>query len=67
MLTLADITSVDGRMIIIPTLTGQKILDRSSRSNWPTQQQPPPREWTMWLSALSQLHEQGFLQTPLTS
>jgi hypothetical protein len=66
-LTLSDITSADGRQLIVPILNGNKLVDRRSNLTWPVQQRPPPSDWRVWSSALSHLHKQGKLHTPLTT
>jgi hypothetical protein len=66
-LSLSDIVSADGRLLIVPTLSGNKLTDRRSTLKWPDQQKPPPTEWSLWTSALNTLHRNGILIKPLTT
>jgi hypothetical protein len=66
-LSLAAITSADGKQIIIPTLSGHILIDRRSTLKWPVEQRPPPSEWALWSSVIQHLHRQGPLIQPLSS
>jgi hypothetical protein len=64
-LALSDIVSADGRLLITPTHSGNKVLDRRSTLSWPTQEKPPLSDWVIWELALQGLHHFGTLVKPL--
>jgi hypothetical protein len=65
-ISLSDITSVDGSRIVPTILQGLPLTDRKSTLSWPTQQRPKPSEWALWSTALDHLQHNNSLTKPLT-
>jgi hypothetical protein len=66
-LSLSDITSADGKEIIPQVLIGDKLSDRKSNLEWPTQQKHPKNNWIIWASALNHIHTRNRLKNKLTT
>jgi hypothetical protein len=64
-LTLSDITTADGKLILQEAKQGSPIPDRSSNSLWPTQGLPSSSNWSVWRQYLGYLEENGKLIVPL--
>jgi hypothetical protein len=64
-ITLAGIVSADGQCMIPDVLAGIPLSDRKSTIQWPNQQRPPPKDWTVWSSALKSLQPRNKLVKPL--
>ncbi len=64
-LSLADITSADGKTIIPDCKLGRRLIDRRSSLSWPTQQRPSNSAWSLWTDALRHLEAGSILKQPL--
>jgi hypothetical protein len=51
--TLADISSADGKMITHDAWHGRLDTTRPQYFSWPNQGNPAPRDWNLWRKALS--------------
>jgi hypothetical protein len=66
-ITLADITSADGRYILPEAKAGTCIPHRTSNLEWPIQGRPSPADWRLWRHTLAYLEDKGQLVSPLGS
>jgi hypothetical protein len=66
-ITLADITSADGRYILSEAKAGTCIPHRTSNLDWPIQGRPSPSDWRLWRQTLAYLEDKGQLVSPLGS
>jgi ribonuclease HI len=64
-LMLADITSADGKHIMVPLLSGHHLKDRRSTLHWPRQHNPSKADWLEWEKAIRSLCCGLQLCTPL--
>jgi len=64
-ITLADIVSADGSLILPEAFIGVPLSDRKSDLKWPNQQRPPSKDWAVWSSALKCLQPRNKLLRPL--
>jgi hypothetical protein len=64
-ITLSDITTVDGRYLLPEAIQGLPIQDRLNNLTWPHQQHLPPRSWTHWRTFLQFFCTGNRLRTPL--
>jgi len=60
-ITLADITSADGKHIILDVFIGCPLTDRKSTLKWPNQQRPSTTTWELWSTALRTLQPRNRL------
>jgi hypothetical protein len=66
-ISLSDITSADGSIIVPAILQGLRLTDRKSTLLWPTQQHPKQSDWILWSTALDHLQHNNLLTKPLTN
>jgi len=64
-ITLGDITTADGLIILPEVKQGIRIEDRPSTLQWPTQGDPPQSEWRIWHQCLQSFEHKGKLLQPL--
>ncbi len=64
-LSLADIMSADGVIIIPDCKMGRKLQDHQSALTWPTQERPTKSAWLLWSNALHHLEAFQLLRQPL--
>ena len=64
-LTLSNITSVDGTSFLQSVLDGVLSSDRASLLKWPRQTRPPAKAWGLWNRALTHFLDRGKLRRPL--
>jgi hypothetical protein len=66
-ITISDITTADGNLILPEVLEGASIPYRSSVLSWPRQNCPHHNAWRKWNNFLQHIHRNGTLITPLRS
>jgi hypothetical protein len=66
LLNLSDMTSADGCHLIPHVLHGQRVTDRKSTLEWPTQQMPATADWQVWSNAFKSLASGTSLLNPIT-
>jgi hypothetical protein len=64
-ITLADLTSADGKHLIPDVFIGCPLTDRKSTLKWPNQQRPTTTKWELWSTALCTLQPRNRLNRPL--
>jgi len=64
-ITVSDISSVDGKYILPQVKAGVPIPYRNSTLEWPIQGRLLPSEWSIWRNHLAYLEDKGRLITPL--
>jgi hypothetical protein len=64
-ITLSNITTTDGLIILPEVKQGIRIEDRPSTLQWPTQGDPPQSEWRIWRQCLQSFEHKGKLLQPL--
>jgi hypothetical protein len=64
-ITLADITSADGKEIMPGVKKGQRLDEQTSRLEWPHQERPSNQDWNLWRISLSTLESKNLLTRPL--
>jgi hypothetical protein len=60
-LTVADISTADGKLILPEVKKGERPFHRSSTLQWPTQGTPSKEDWTHWRHYLQLLEINGKL------
>jgi hypothetical protein len=65
LLSLSDMVSADGCLLIPQVLQGHKIIDRKSLLSWPDQQNPGKADWEIWGQAFSSLAPNNTLLCPI--
>jgi hypothetical protein len=53
-LYLSDVTDIAGHHIEPWVIKGKRDITRSSRWEWPIQQQPPTAAWNVWNKAIEE-------------
>jgi len=51
-LLLSDMVSADGKVLMQPVLTGNKLIDHKSTLMWPEQGNPMAADWSVWADSL---------------
>jgi hypothetical protein len=64
-LTLSNITSMDGRTILPNYIKGIPSQDRISALKWPTQLRPPASAWNLWRTVIAHFSTTGILSQVL--
>jgi hypothetical protein len=65
LLSLSDLLSADGKLIMSSALEGKPLIDRRSTLTWPEQGNPSRSDWKLWASALQTLHSNYVLLQPI--
>ncbi len=64
-ITLSDITTADGSRLLLGIKSNRHTQGRRSRLDWPQQDKPSKRDWTLWSEALTNLETNDKLSQPL--
>ncbi len=64
-ITLSDIVSADGTIVLPAAKQGNFIEERPSNISWPKQGYPTKADWSEWRKAISLLETNGKLSVPL--